>query len=67
MMESKVWYKSKTINFNALFLAIISALQAAGIVIPTEYVAVAQTILNLILRSVTSEAVTVKKPDPGQG
>ena len=56
--KMKKWYKSKTINFNAMYLAIIAVLQAFGLEIPTEAVVAVQTLINIILRAVTSELVT---------
>jgi hypothetical protein len=53
-MEETKWYKSKTLNFNALYMAIVAAItQGFGIEIPAEAIAAVQTLLNIGLRFVT--------------
>ena len=52
----KKWYKSKTLNFNAIYLAVIAAMtQGFGIAISPELVAAGGVILNAILRLFTTE------------
>ena len=47
----KRWYLSKTINFNAIFLACVAALtEGFGITVDPTIVAGAQTLMNLLLR-----------------
>jgi hypothetical protein len=54
----KKWWQSKTINFNAIFLAIIAIVtQGFGIDIPAEWIAAAQTFLNIILRLITKQPI----------
>ena len=48
-----VMLKSKTINFNALFLAVIAVAGAVGFEMQPELVAALQTRLNVALRFVT--------------
>ena len=52
--------KSKTVNFNALFLALVGVSKALGYEIPAETVAAVQTILNIILRFVTTTSLESK-------
>jgi hypothetical protein len=52
----KKWYKSKTLNLNAIYLAVIAGLtQGFGITISPELVAAGGVILNSILRVFTTE------------
>ena len=47
----KKWYVSKTINFNAIFLAAVAVLsEGFGIAIDPTIIAGAQTLMNLLLR-----------------
>jgi hypothetical protein len=47
----KKWYLSKTINFNAIFLALVAiAVEGFGITIDPTIVVGLQTLMNLILR-----------------
>lgn len=60
----KKWYKSKTINLNAAFIAIVSLLRALGIHLEPEVVAAIQTFGNIILRLVTDQPIGSSKPGP---
>ena len=56
-METK-WYKSKTINFNAIFLAAVAVVtEGFGVVLDPTIIAGAQTIMNLILRRLTNTPI----------
>ena len=55
-----VTLKSKTINFNALFLAVIAVAGAFGFEMKPELVAALQTILNVGLRFVTDSPLGEK-------
>lgn len=58
MEEKKKWYKSKTINFNALYLAVIAILtQGFGIVIDPAVVTAGGVLLNWILRFITKQPI----------
>ena len=52
-MKPVQFLKSKTVNFNGLYMAGVAIAQAFGLQIPVEGVAAGQTILNIILRTVT--------------
>ncbi len=54
----KKWYKSKTLNFNALYLALVAVVGAFGIELGPELVTAGGVILNAILRTITSEPLT---------
>jgi hypothetical protein len=54
----KVWYKSKTIWFNAVLGATVAFCLAIGYPLPEEVVAAIVTLGNIILRMLTTEAVT---------
>ncbi|NDY73967.1 hypothetical protein DO021_19555 [Desulfobacter hydrogenophilus] len=61
-MDTKTAIKSKTINFNAIILGIISLLVAFGITVPDEiYPALlaAIPVINIVLRFMTKGAVTL--------
>jgi len=60
-MGGKVWYKSKTIWFNAVLGAVIAFTQAIGHPMGEEVIAAIVTIGNILLRVVTSAPVTAKK------
>ena len=58
MAETKKWYKSKTLNFNAIYMALIAILtQGVGIVLDPEVVAAGGVLLNWILRLLTKEPI----------
>jgi hypothetical protein len=47
----KKWYLSKTINFNAIFLALVAvAVEGFGLTIDPTIIVGLQTMMNLILR-----------------
>ena len=47
----KKWYLSKTINFNAIFLALVAiAVEGFGITIDPTIIVGLQTLMNLVLR-----------------
>ena len=52
--------KSKTINYNGLYLAIVAMLPALGIAVKPELVAAGQTILNVVLRFMTESSLEDK-------
>ena len=53
--------KSKTINFNAIYLALIAIIQEGfGVSLDPAIVAAVQTIFNWILRYVTKEPMSAK-------
>ena len=52
--------KSKTINFNALVIALVGISGAFGYEVPTELVTAITTIGNMILRFVTTKALDEK-------
>ena len=53
--------KSKTINFNAIYLALIAILtQGFGVEMSTEVVAAIQTLMNWILRAITKVPLSEK-------
>lgn len=54
----KKWYKSKTINFNALYLAVVAAVtEGFGVQIDPAVIAAVQTLMNFVLRKVTKEPI----------
>lgn len=57
----KVWYKSKTLIFNALAVALLALQAGIGDVVPLEYQAVAVAVINYALRWLTSQGVTVRR------
>ena len=57
-MEGKVWYKSKTIWFNALLGAVVAFTQAIGHPLGEDVIAAIVTIGNILLRIITTEPVT---------
>lgn len=59
-ISNAVKLKSKTVNFNALFLALVAVSGACGISLEPELVAALQTLLNVILRFLTSEPLEAK-------
>lgn len=61
MQPIKKWYKSKTINFNALIVAIVAVLKSLDIYIEPEIIVAIQTIGNIVLRFVTSEPIKERK------
>ena len=52
--------KSKTINLNVLYGGIIAAVVAAGVPIPETYIILGQTILNIVMRYVTTGPMSAK-------
>jgi hypothetical protein len=54
----KKWFKSKTINLNALLLAVVGVLGAVGYEVQPEVVAGIGTLMNVVLRFVTKEPIT---------
>ena len=52
--------KSKTINYNGLYMAVIAMLPALGVTVAPELVAAGQTILNVVLRFVTESSLEDK-------
>jgi hypothetical protein len=55
---TKVWYRSKTIWFNAILGSAVAFCLAIGYPLPEEVVAAIVTLGNIILRMITTEAVT---------
>ena len=54
----KKWYKSKTIDFNVIYLAGIAILvKGLGIEIPPELIVAVQTIMNIVLRKLTTDPI----------
>lgn len=61
-MESKVWYLSKTLWVNLLIAIFIIVQGVTGVeVASTEVEALATVCLNVILRFVSQDKVTLKK------
>ena len=58
-MNGKKWYVSKTINFNAIFLALVAiATEGFGLVIDPTIIAGLMALMNLILsKYFTSEPI----------
>lgn len=57
-VQTKIWYYSKTIWVNAIFLiALVVQSQAGFIIDPVEQAAVL-TVINLILRSITTTGLS---------
>jgi len=52
--------KSKTINFNALYLALIAVMKSFGMEIDETVVAAGATLLNWILRAFTNKPLSEK-------
>lgn len=60
MVVSKKWYLSKTIYVNAIMLVGAMAQQIAGKdIITPELQVVILSVINLILRSITNENITL--------
>lgn len=53
-------FKSKTIMFNALFVALFDILKACGVDIPAEVVVNIIGVMNFILRFLTTKAIKDK-------
>lgn len=61
MVETKEWYKSKTVWINIIALAALIAQTQTGFIIsPEEQVAVI-VVINLILRFITNTGLETKK------
>ena len=56
-IKNAIKLKSKTINFNALYMAIVASLPVFGVNVTPEQVAAGQTILNVILRFLTDTPI----------
>ena len=68
-MGSKSAIKSKTINFNAVMLLVISAVKGLGIDVPDEFypaMLALVPLVNIALRIVTNGAVTLTSKPAGQ-
>lgn len=52
--------RSKTVNFNALFLALVAIAGALGFTPSADVVAAIQTVLNIVLRFVTDTPLADK-------
>lgn len=59
-MEAKQLVKSKTINFNALYVAVIAVLGSYGVPLKPELVALGQMVLNIVMRMVTKGPLAEK-------
>ncbi len=59
-MKMPKFFKSKTINLNALYMALVAVAGAAGVEIDPELVAAGQTFLNFVMRYVTKEPISAK-------
>jgi hypothetical protein len=77
-VTSKPWWRSKTIQFNALAIVLLAALEMAGqnvqllqpLLSPKAYAAVAFAlpIVNIVLRKLTIEGIHFfAPPDQGAG
>jgi hypothetical protein len=53
-------FKSKTINMNALYMALVAVSSALGIELGPELIAAGQTILNIVMRYITKEPMAAK-------
>jgi len=52
--------KSMTVNFNALYMALIAVLEACGVKVAPELAAAGQTIMNFGLRAITTKPLSEK-------
>ena len=59
-MEAKQIIKSKTINANGLYVAVIAVLGAYGVPLKPELVALGQMVLNIVMRMVTKGPLSDK-------
>ena len=55
MGEVTKWWRSKTVNINALYLALVAVVSALGVQMEPELVSALQVILNVVLRAITNK------------
>ena len=60
MIQSKTWYKSKTVWLNALAAAALIIQSQTGFVVNGEAQGAILVIINLILRAITKEQISWK-------
>ena len=58
-METKPFYASKTINFNAIASLISVILLSAGVPVPVEAILGVFTVGNIILRYITKKPIKI--------
>ena len=59
-LTNAVKLKSKAINLNALYLAVIATLGAYGVELKPELVALGSMVLNIVLRMITDRPLSEK-------
>jgi len=61
MVETKEWYKSKTVWINIIALAALIAQTQTGFIISPEEQVAMIVVINLILRFITNTGLETKK------